>query len=88
MKLVVANLPRTGLGNKLFVWANAYVFANQHNLPLLTIGWFHLSKSTLLYKKHGNRIYLGYFKIKLTPILLSRFLFYKLFFKKKYAFNR
>jgi hypothetical protein len=36
---VVARLPKAGLGNKLFVWAEALVFAREHGLPLTVTGW-------------------------------------------------
>ena len=36
---VLARLPRAGLGNKLFVWAEALVFARLNGLPLVVAGW-------------------------------------------------
>lgn len=38
--IVWAKLPRAGLGNKLLVWADAYIFAHNNNLRLFTTGWF------------------------------------------------
>jgi hypothetical protein len=36
---VFARLPKAGLGNKLFVWAEALVFARLNGLPLVVSGW-------------------------------------------------
>ena len=54
-------MPNAGLGNKLFVWAKAHIFASINNLPLLVTGWTRLQKAALL---HGGdlRLYLNYFK--------------------------
>jgi len=38
-RYVWADLPRGGLGNKLFVWANAQVFADRSRVPLFVTGW-------------------------------------------------
>ena len=48
MSIVHAKLPRTGLGNKLTVWARAVVFAHNNNLPLITTGWWHIPIGTIL----------------------------------------
>ena len=37
--IVIANIPRYGLCNCLLVWAKAYAFSRQHDLPLLVHGW-------------------------------------------------
>ena len=39
MSLTLAVLPNAGLGNKLFVWAKAAVFAHRNALPLAVLGW-------------------------------------------------
>lgn len=36
---VLARLPKAGLGNKLFVWSRALVFARLNALPLVVEGW-------------------------------------------------
>src|SRR5580658_4287763 len=56
----LARLPNAGLGNKLFVWAKAYVFASLNQLPLVITGWTQFQRAPLL---HGDlRLYLNYFK--------------------------
>jgi hypothetical protein len=56
-----ARLPKAGLGNKLFVWAKAYVFSRLNGIPLRVTGWVDLQKAPLL---HGLdlRFYWNYFK--------------------------
>lgn len=56
-----ASLPNAGLGNKLLVWARAWVFAKKNNLPLIVTGWTQLQKAPIL--NGGDlRLYLNYFK--------------------------
>ncbi len=57
---VHARLPRSGLGNKLFVWARALVFARRHGLPLVVTGWCTPRWRALL-KGEDARIYWNYF---------------------------
>jgi hypothetical protein len=58
---VHARLPNAGLGNKLFVWAKAHVFAHLNGLPLLVTGWNGVQIQPLL--RGGDlRLYLNYFK--------------------------
>jgi hypothetical protein len=54
-------LPNAGLGNKLFVWAKALVFARLNSLPLVVTGWTQLQKAPIL---HGGdfRLYWNYFR--------------------------
>lgn len=56
-----ARLPNAGLGNKLFVWAKAYMFSRLNGIPLRVTGWLQLQKAPLL---HGLdlRFYWNYFK--------------------------
>jgi hypothetical protein len=56
-----ARLPNAGLGNKLFVWAKAYMFSRLNGIPLRVTGWLKFQKSSVL---HGLdlRIYWNYFK--------------------------
>lgn len=82
MPFVVAKLPKTGLGNKLFVWANAYVYAHQNSLPLLVVGWVHISLSSLFFWKKNARIYWGYFTTQIETSLLIQYYFRKLFLNK------
>lgn len=59
---VWAQLPATGLGNKLSVWARAYVFARHNQLPLVTTGWMKFSLGPFLRRERSKRIYLNYFR--------------------------
>lgn len=56
-----ARLSNSGLGNKLFVWAKALVFARLNNLPLVVTGWTTFQLSPIL---HGGdlRLYWNYFR--------------------------
>jgi hypothetical protein len=56
-----AKLPKSGLGNKLFVWAKAHVFARLNHLPLVVTGWAQLQLAPIL---HGRdfRFYWNYFR--------------------------
>lgn len=58
-----ARLPNAGLGNKLFVWAKADVFASLNDLPLRVTGWTQLQMAPIL---HGGdlRLYLNYFRTR------------------------
>jgi len=69
--LVLVNLPKAGLGNKLFVWARGLVFAYLNELSLLISPWEQLTARSFL--RGSNRFYLGH--LRSTP--LSQFLFYK-----------
>jgi hypothetical protein len=67
-----ARLPNAGLGNKLFVWAKAFVFASLNQLPLVVTGWTQLQKAPLL---HGGdlRLYWNYFKRTAEVDWVTRF---------------
>src|SRR5579885_2371908 len=58
-----ARLPNAGLGNKLFVWAKADMFARLNDLPLRVTGWTRLQIAPIL---HGGdlRLYLDYFRTR------------------------
>src|SRR5579884_2413449 len=56
-----ARLPNAGLGNKLFVWARAHMFASLNDLPLRVTGWVQFQMAPLL--KGGDlRLYWNYFR--------------------------
>jgi hypothetical protein len=56
-----ARLPKAGLGNKLLVWAKAYVFSCLNDLPLVVSGWNRIHMAPLL--RGGDlRLYWNYFK--------------------------
>lgn len=56
-----ARLSNSGLGNKLFVWARAFVFARLNHVPLVVTGWTKFQLAPIL---HGGdwRLYLNYFR--------------------------
>ncbi len=56
-----ARLPRSGLGNKLLVWARAWAFAQQNELPLVVSGWTHFQLAPLL-RGRFSRLYLNYMR--------------------------
>ena len=60
--IVVALLPGAGLGNLLFVWAKAMLFAHLNGLPLRTIGWGRMKVGPWLRGEKSKRIYGGFFK--------------------------
>jgi hypothetical protein len=59
--LVLARLPKAGLGNKLFVWAEALVFARVYGLPLVVKGWF-TPQLRNWWRCGDPRFYWNYFK--------------------------
>ena len=59
---MIAKLPRAGLGNKLFVWARALVFAKRNNLPLYVIGFNRIHIGPFLRSEKAKRFYFGQFK--------------------------
>ena len=60
--LVYIKFPKTGLGNKMLVWARGYVFAHINGMQLITSSWFHLSFGAFIRNENKKRIYAGYFK--------------------------
>lgn len=79
--IVLANLPKSGLANKLLVWARALVFAKENNYKLYVIGWFDFKIGPILRKEKTKRFYYKYFSSKYKPNLLN--LFIMLFFYEK-----
>jgi hypothetical protein len=60
-KLAYAKLPSAGLGNLLFVWARACIFAKINQCPLYTKGWSQLHIKTVLRGEKSYRFYGRYF---------------------------
>jgi len=77
--LVVAKLPNAGLGNKMFVWAKALIYAKQKNCPFLTYGFSSVHIGPLLRKQKVKRFYLEQFKFSLNLLVLFQYLFKNLF---------
>jgi hypothetical protein len=61
---VLALLPSAGLGNKLFVWAKAEVFALLNDMPCDTIGWTRPKIGPLLRGERSARLYGRYLHSK------------------------
>ncbi len=59
---VLAIMPRAGLGNKLLVWARAYLFATLNQLPFYTSPWEQFKIGPILRRERDPRLYTGYFK--------------------------
>lgn len=64
--VVVAVLPRAGLGNVLFVWAKAMLYAHLNGLPLHTIGWGRVKIGPWLRGEKSKRYYGHFFKSDTT----------------------
>lgn len=52
-----ADLPRAGLGNKLFPWARCRVFSLEHNIPMIAPTWTQLQLGRLLRRDRDARVY-------------------------------
>lgn len=80
-----ALLPNAGLGNKLFIFAKAFIFSRTKNIPLVVTGWTQLSKGDFL--KGGHlRLYLNYF-IPIMELGWIKWIFYKIFYTKWFEPN-
>jgi hypothetical protein len=62
IKICIAELPHAGLGNKLFVWAQAYVFSVRNNCPLYVKKWSNFHVKAWLRGEWNYRNYSLYFK--------------------------
>jgi hypothetical protein len=78
-KICVGMLPHAGLGNKLFIWAQARIFAEANNCEYFTIGWSHFHLRTLikilLRKEKRHEYYTNPFKFNLKIKNLPSILF-------------
>lgn len=77
--LSYSNLPRTGIGNKLFVWAQGYVFSLANDCPHATSGWVKIHIGPIIRKENSKRFYWGYVPFKSTLksfFWLVRYFFY------------
>jgi len=71
MNLVLVLLPKSGLGNKLYVWAQAYSFAYLNQLKVLEFGWTQPSLGSIIRRERSIRLYLGQFRSpKIEDLLL------------------
>lgn len=58
---VYADLPKTGLGNMLLIWARAKVFSQINGIPLTVSCWWGIRPGTWLRNESRKRTYWGYF---------------------------
>lgn len=78
---VYVQLPKTGLGNKLLVWAKGMVFAKLNNLPLIISSWWGFQWGAIIRRENKSRLYMGYFKESALPkryFIKANLLFYKI----------
>jgi hypothetical protein len=55
-------LPRAGLGNRLFTWARAKLYADRHGLPMLAPRWAQVCVGPILRRQADWRWYTGLFR--------------------------
>jgi hypothetical protein len=80
--IAYSKLPRTGIGNKLFVWAQGYVFSKTNNCRHITTGWTKLHIGPILRGDASWRFYRGY--TKTSKLFFDSFVLFTIFpFKKK-----
>jgi len=58
---VYPKMHKSGLGNLLWMWAKAYCWARDHDLPLLTPNWVQWDWKRYIQFNPDKRNYLGYF---------------------------
>jgi len=78
--MVVADLPRAGLANLLYIWAKAYIFSSKTGQRLYVNGFNQVKLGPILRRERTKRNYRGFFKYKTNYVIV--FLF-KLFKSKK-----
>jgi hypothetical protein len=67
-----AHLPKSGLGNKLLVWARGMVFAHLNQLPFFSDPWGELRPGPLLRGERDRLFYFGFFKDDAEPAWLEK----------------
>jgi hypothetical protein len=60
--MVISNLPKAGLGNKLFVWAHGLILADVLKTKHITIGWRQVMIGPILRGEKSWRQYARFFK--------------------------
>lgn len=85
-KLAYAKLPSAGLGNILFVWARACIFAEVNQCQLYTTGWNRLHIGAILRGEKSYRFYGNYFVASKVLVRLQNMM-QSLFFSKIYNIN-
>ncbi len=74
---VYARLPDAGLGNKMLVWAKAFVFAKRYDLELFVSAWWSFHWGAWLRNEKHKRAYLDYFK-EIPFFIKLKFYFFRL----------
>lgn len=59
---VYADLPQSGLGNLLLIWARARVFSHVNGIPLVTSRWWGIRPGAWWRRESRKRTYWGYFR--------------------------
>ena len=77
LESIGVRLGGAGLGNILFPWATAIVYAKKHNLTRLQTTWRNLKFGTLLRKERDKRMYSSLFSGKDVVGGLKKFLLLK-----------
>lgn len=81
--LVLAKLPRAGLGNKLLVWAHAKIFGHLNDIDVFSTNWITFHIGPYLRKEKNKRFYYGYFN-HTSLINKIKIKYHKLFYKSQY----
>jgi len=61
---VIAKVGKSGLCNRLLIWAKAYTFSHINQLPLYTHGWYSIRFGPFLRREKSKRFYGFYFRQK------------------------
>jgi len=61
-RIVLAHLPKAGLGNKLYVFASASIFSSLNNVSLLVVGWTYPALGPFIRLEKSKRLYRYQFK--------------------------
>ena len=60
--IVITKLPRSGLGNLLFAWAQSFIFSHKNNIPFIVYGWGRIKLGPWLRGENSKRLYTGIFR--------------------------
>ena len=74
---VVADLPNTGMCNRLLCWARALVFGNLNDLDVEVYGWSKFRLGPWLRRERSKRLYHDFFKKEISSLKALNYHFYK-----------
>lgn len=77
-----SKLSRTGIGNKLFIWAQGFVFSQVNNCKHITLGWTKFHIGPILRGENSLRLYLDYVHPLKSFYHSFLLLFYSIYKKK------